>query len=197
VANIKRRIGQDKGTAARVDLVTDARTSSPVQRAGRDALQFAPNFTVYVLPPDAVCLYSEHRKFFLHGELYYALACAIGAGKGRGELVRKLKHDFPADKIQEALKRLIDRRFVLTSRAFAERAGAYWASLGLSPEAAEKSFQKYRVQIQSIDVEGAYQLSADLKELGVQVAKRSADLTITLVSDYLDGRLAEVNRQHL
>ena len=36
----------------------------------KDVLQFAPNFTAYVLPPDVVCLYSEDRKFFLHGELY-------------------------------------------------------------------------------------------------------------------------------
>ena len=35
----------------------------------KDVLRFAPNFTAYVLPPDVVCLYSENRKFFLHGEL--------------------------------------------------------------------------------------------------------------------------------
>ena len=39
--------------------------------------------------------------------------------------------------------------------------------------------------------------SAALTELGVRVVKRSADLTITLVSDYLDDQLAELNRQHL
>ena len=47
-------------------------------RNSKDVPQFAPNFTVYVLPPDVVCLYSEDRKFFLHGELYCALAAAIG-----------------------------------------------------------------------------------------------------------------------
>ncbi len=46
----------------------------------KDVPQFAPNFTVYVLPPDVVCLYSEDRKFLLHGELYCALASAIGKG---------------------------------------------------------------------------------------------------------------------
>jgi oxazoline/thiazoline synthase len=51
------------------------------QHDSKDVPQFAPNFTVYVLPPDVVCLYSEHRKFFLHGELYCALASAIGAGR--------------------------------------------------------------------------------------------------------------------
>jgi oxazoline/thiazoline synthase len=39
------------------------------QHDSKDVPRFAPNFTVYVLPPDVVCLYSEDRKFFLHGEL--------------------------------------------------------------------------------------------------------------------------------
>ena len=36
-----------------------------------------------------------------------------------------------------------------------EIAAAYWASMGLSPHAAETSFQNCRVRIQSIDVQGA------------------------------------------
>ncbi len=91
-------------------MTGDPRNNFPLH----DALQFAPNFTVYVLPPDVVCLYSEDRKFFLHGELYCALASAIGeGGKSFRELVRELERDFPSDKIHEALKRLLDRRFVV------------------------------------------------------------------------------------
>jgi ribosomal protein S12 methylthiotransferase accessory factor len=161
--------------------------------------QFAPNFTVYVLPPDVVCLYSEDRKFFLHGELYCALASAIGeGGKSVQQLVRALERNFPSDKIHEALQRLLERRYVLpASRASAGVVAACWASLGLSPDAAQKNLQNCRVRIQSIDVEGARELGAALSGLGVRVVKRSADLTVTLVSDYLDGRLAPLNRQHL
>src|SRR5450432_4064038 len=72
------------------------------QRGGD--LRFAPNFSVYVLPPDAVCLYSEDRKFFLHSELYCALASRIGAGEHRSDIVRALSGEFPADKIDEAFK---------------------------------------------------------------------------------------------
>src|SRR6185436_18544113 len=54
-----------------------------------------------------------------------------------------------------------------------------------------------RVRIHAIDVEGAKELSAALTRLGVSVVQRSPDLTITLVGDYLDRRLAELNRQHL
>ena len=53
------------------------------------------------------------------------------------------------------------------------------------------------MRIQSIDVEGATELGAALSELGVRVVKRPADLTVTLVNDYLEDRLDELNRQHL
>ena len=117
------------------------RTNSSTRRAGNDVPQFAPNFTVYVLPPDVVCLYSEDRKFFLHGELYCALAAAIAKG-GRTfrRLVRELGRDFPPDKVEEALKRLIERRYIVpASRASAGAVAGYWASLGLPPEIAEQN----------------------------------------------------------
>jgi ribosomal protein S12 methylthiotransferase accessory factor len=58
--------------------MTANRKSRVASKTRKDILRFAPNFTAYVLPPDVVCLYSEDRKFFLHGELYCALATAIG-----------------------------------------------------------------------------------------------------------------------
>ena len=166
---------------------------------GKSVLQFAPNFTVYVLPPDVVCLYSEDRKFLLHGELYCALASAIGKG-GRSfrELIRDLEQDFPSDKIHEAFERLVDRRYVVPASSSSNGAvAAYWASLGLSPETAEQNLQKCRVRIQSIDVQGETELVAALSGLGVRVVKRSPDLTVVLVNDYLEARLDELNRQHL
>jgi oxazoline/thiazoline synthase len=169
------------------------------QQAGKEVPRFAPNFTVYVLPPDVVCLYSEDRKFLLHGELYCALASAIGkGGKSFRELIRGLEQDFPSEKIHEALKRLVDRRYVLPASRFANGVtAAYWASLGLSPETAAQNLEKCRVRIQSIDVQGETELGAALSGLGVRVVKRSPDMTITLVNDYLEAQLAELNRQHL
>jgi oxazoline/thiazoline synthase len=166
---------------------------------GKAVPQFAPNFSVYVLPPDVVCLYSEDRKFLLHGELYCALANAIGTG-GRSfqQLIRDLEKNFPSDQIHEALKRLLDRRYILpASSASNGVAAAYWASLGLSPEIAKQNLQKCRVRIQSVDTQGETELAGALSELGVRVVKRLPDLTVTLVSDYLESRLAELNEEHL
>jgi oxazoline/thiazoline synthase len=173
--------------------------SRATRRTAEDILQFAPNFTAYVLPPDIVCLYSEDRKFFLHGELYCALAAAIGErGKSASELVRGLGKKYPSDKIEETLKRLIERRHVVSGPQSSDGTVAgYWASLGLPPDVAAQNLKNCRVLVESIDVKGAAQLSSALGDLGVNLVKRSPDLTVTLVNDYLERRLAELNKQRV
>ncbi len=168
-------------------------------RDGSEVLQFAPNFTVYALSSDSLCLYSEDRKFLLHGTLYCAIAALIAeGGYSAGDLVSVLEQYFPADQIDEALKRLLDRDYVVPkSKSTNGTAAAYWASLGLPPETAEKNLEQCRVRVQAIGVDGEPELSAALSELGARVVKRSPDLTVTLVSDYLDEPLANLNRRHL
>src|SRR3954462_15838451 len=98
------------------------------RNASKHVPQFAPNFTVYVLPPDVVCLYSEDRKFFLHGELYCAIARSIGkGGKSFRQLARALEQNFPSDKIEEAFKRLIERRDIVpAAQASTTAVTGYW-----------------------------------------------------------------------
>jgi ribosomal protein S12 methylthiotransferase accessory factor len=183
-------IGADRATADRGGAIT--------QFANSDVFQFAPNFSVYTLPNDVVCLYSEHRKFFLHGKLYSALVIAIGAGKRFGQIVRELSQKFPSDKIGEAVARLIERRYLVRKSGFSTGVvAAYWASLGLAPDIAEQNLRKCRVRIQSIDAKGAKELGAALRKLGVRVGKGPPDLTVTVVNDYFEGQLAKVNRKHL
>jgi oxazoline/thiazoline synthase len=171
--------------------------ASSKRKDGNGVLRFAPNFTIYALPPESVCLYSEDRKFFLHGELYCALAAAIGkSGKDAAALVRELSKKFPSDKIEEAIKRLLDRRYVTTVKSAIDGAVAgYWASLGLPPEVAEENLANCRVRIEAFDVQGAKELAKALGALGVRVVDRSPDLTVTLVNDYLERRLGALNEQ--
>ncbi len=175
------------------------RVSSASRDASKDVPRFAPNFSAYVIPPNVVCLYSDNRKFFLHGELYCALALAISKGrKSYAELIRDLEREFPAEKIKEALGRMVERRYIVaTSASSSSVVAGYWASLGLPPDAAEKNLLNCRVRVEAIDVKGAAELSAALSELGVRVVKRAPDLTITLVNDYLEGRLAALNQQRV
>src|SRR5260370_39786216 len=92
-----------KRKSPRADRKASDRAGGLAQRDSKAVLQFAPNFTVYVLPPEDVCLYSEDRKFFLRGALYVALASAIGAGKSARQLYREREPEIPAAKIDDAL----------------------------------------------------------------------------------------------
>jgi oxazoline/thiazoline synthase len=176
-----------------------ARAKTARQKAAKEIVQFAPNFTVYALPPATLCLYSEHRKFFLHGELYVAVADAIGKnGKDVQVLIGELSRKYPVDQIQETLKRLYERRYVtIASPVTTGTVAGFWASLGLPPEVAEKNLAECSVRVDAIDVKGAKELTAALTNLGVRVVTRSPDLTVTLVNDYLDRRLGEINRDHV
>ena len=188
-----------KKTSKKATAAKKVARPSP-QRVPKDTLQVAPNFTAYVLPDHVVCLYSEDRKFFLHGELYVALAQAIGErGKSARQLVAELGKKFPPDQVEEAIKRMVERRYLATSsQAFAAPAAGYWASLGLPPDAAADALRKCRVRIEAIDVDGARELTAALRERGVNVVNSgAADLTVTLVNDYLERRLAELNKERV
>jgi oxazoline/thiazoline synthase len=190
--------GSRKNKDVRADRVTGNSGNSVTPFGSKDVPQFAPNFSVYAMPHDVVCLYSEHRKFFLHGELYCALAIAITAGKSFGQIVRELTKKFPADKIAEAVNRLVERRYIVAKRiSSADAVAAYWTNLGLAPSAAHENLRNCRVRLQAIDVKGAMQLGAALRNLDVRVVKGPADLTVTLVNDYFEPRLTELNRKHL
>ena len=68
---------------------------------------------------------------------------------------------------------------------------------GSSPITRRRTSRKVRVQIKSIGAAGESELEAALREFGVRVVDRSAELTVVLVGDYLDGQLAEFNSQRL
>ena len=185
---------------ARADVMTGDRRASSARSAGKDIPQFAPNFTVYVLPPDVVCLYSEDRKFFLHGELYCALASAIGkGGKSLPRARSRAGAEFSAR--QDRGSPQAADRAPLHRPGIAPLPPAPWPAIGRASacrrEWPSKISRIVACAFESIDVKGAAEFGAALSELGVHVVKRSPDLTVTLVNDYLERRLAELNQQRV
>jgi ribosomal protein S12 methylthiotransferase accessory factor len=125
------------------------------------------------------------------------VAPAIAAGQSVQELVRELGQYFPQIKSTKRFSGCAT--FALWFQISIVR-GHHGRVLGeprASPETAERNLKNVRVRIHSVDVQGVEKLSAALHEVGVRLTKRSADLTVTLVNDYLEERLAELNRQHL
>jgi ribosomal protein S12 methylthiotransferase accessory factor len=160
-------------------------------------LRFSPNYSVYILPPDVVCLYSENRKFFLRGALYCALAERIGGGESQASILHALSVHFPVAKIEEAFNRLIERGFAAPAGYAEGGDAAYWASLGLRPEAAAENLRAVTVQVESIGVEAGADFAEALGDFGVRVVDDRGDLTAVLVGDYLDEALDAVNQRRL
>ena len=67
----------------------------------------------------------------------------------------------------------------------------------MPPGVAAQNLENCRVRVESIDVKGAAEFSAALSKLGVSLVNRSPDLTVTLVNDYLERQLAELNQQRV
>jgi len=144
---VPKTVKVDRKTSSRGKAGT--KTASPrkagkdsSKNASKDALQFAPNFTAYVMPLMSCALFGG-PEFFLHGELYCALANAIAkGGKSAKDLLRDLQPQFPSDKIEEAVRRLTERRYVTTATYDSTGAVAgYWASLGCRRKWPRKSRQ--------------------------------------------------------
>src|ERR1700756_3147469 len=127
-ANASPRRAAAPKPSARVLAMTSRKTGA-ARQAPKDALQFAPNFSAYLLP-NTVCFYSEDRKFFLHGELFCALVAEIAkGGKSARQLIDTAGRSFPPDKVEEALNRLLERRYVLPASQITDGVVAgYWAS---------------------------------------------------------------------
>ena len=179
--------------------MTSEQANAFAPHSGETIPQISPNFTVFQLSPDTLCLYSEDRKFLLHGQVFCALAALIAeGGQSFEQLVHTLERGFPREHILEALQRLIARRYIVAKPgSLSQLASAYWASLGLAPETAEKNLQDCRVRVQAFNVQGEQELADALGELGVRVVKRSPEMTVTLVGDYLEEQLSDVNKRHL
>ncbi len=112
-------------------------------------------------------------------------------------VVKALSGEFPADKIDEAIRRLLDRRYAVHEGLIDDTAAGYWTSLGLAEETAAQNLANTSVRIEAMGAAGETELAAALRKFGVRVVDHPADLTVVLVDDYLDGRLAEFNRQRL
>ena len=70
---------------------------------------------------------------------------------------------------------------------------AYWSSLGASPRWVERRLAESRVAVEGDDG----RLVRHLEESGASVGTGDPTLTVVVCDDYLDARLADVNRRQL
>ena len=88
-----------------------------------------------------------------------------------------------------------------TSSRHPPRPPALWPVIGRA-SVCRRDWQSkiLRIAVSALNrstLHGAAEFAAALSEFGVRVTKRAADLTVTLANDYLERRLAELNKQRV
>ena len=141
-----------------------------------------------------VLLVSESFNTLLHGELYRELLPLVDGRRPRDEIVAALEAAHAAADVRAAIVSLSARGYVVSADHGMDPArAAYWSSLGASPRWVERRLAESRVAVEGDDG----RLIRHLETSGAKVGTERPELTVIVCDDYLDARLAAVNRRQL
>jgi len=139
-------------------------------------------------------LVSESFNTLLHGELYRELLPLVDGHRPQDEIVAALEAAHAAADVRAAIVSLSARGYVVSAdHGMDPVRAAYWSSLGASPRWVERRLAEARVAVDGDDG----RLIRHLEASGARVGTEGPKLTVFVCDDYLDARLAEVNRRQL
>ena len=154
----------------------------------------APHLEFRVIGEGQTLLVSESFNTLLHGRLYCDLLPLLDGRRRQDDIVAVLESGHAATEVRGAIASLSAKGYVVSAEhGMGRRRAAYWTSLGASPRRVEQCLAKSRVEVRGDDGH----LSRHLEEIGVEAGADKPKLTVIVCDDYLQERLAEVNRRRL
>ncbi|MYD72332.1 MAG: TOMM precursor leader peptide-binding protein [Acidobacteria bacterium] len=154
----------------------------------------APHLQFRDIGEQQTLLVAESFNTLLHGKLYGELLPLVDGRHAQDEIVAALAGAHAAADVLAALGSLAARGYVVSAEhGMDPRRAAYWSSLGASPRWVEQRLAESCVAVDGD--EGP--LIRRLEESGARVGTVAPDLTVFVCEDYLESRLAEVNRRQL
>ena len=139
-------------------------------------------------------LVSESFNTLMHGELICDLLPLLNGQRWLDEIVVSLEERHAAADVRAAVVSLSAKGYVVSAdHGMNQSRAAYWSSLGASPRWVEKRLAESRIAV----VDGDDRLVWHLQESGTGVGFDDPKLTVIVCDDYLEERLAEINRHQL
>ena len=170
-----------------------ARTT-PADRGLVSLPALTPHLEFHDVGEAQTLLVSESFNTLLHGELYRKLLPLLDGRRSCDEIVAAAEGTHSAVEVLAAVASLSARGYVVSAdHALDRRRAAYWSSLGASPRWVEQRLAESRIAVEGDD--GRF--IGHLESSGAAVGPEDPDLTVVLCDDYLESRLAEVNRRQL
>ena len=168
--------------------------TTPADRGLVKLPALAPHLQFRDIGERRTLLVSESFNTLLHGELYRDLLPLLDGRHPPDEIAATLEGAHAAADVLAAIVSLSAKGYVVSAEHGMDRCrAAYWSSLGASPRWVEQRLAEARISVEGDDG----RLTRHLEECGAAVGTGAPDLTVIVCDDYLDARLAEVNRRHL
>ena len=181
----------DKGTNPERGILT---RTTPPDRGLVELPALAPHLQLRDIGEQRTLLVSESFNTLLHGGLYSDLLPLLDGRRPQGRIVAALRDTHAAADVLAAMVSLSARGYVVSAdHGLDPYRAAWWSSLGASPRWVEDRLRALPIAVLGDDGRLARRLEAS----GARVLPDGAALTIIYCEDYLEERLAAVNRRQL
>ena len=149
-----------------------------------------PHLQFRDLGEQQMLLVSETFNTLLHGQLTVDLIPLLDGQHEIQQITQTLKRKYSEAQIQGAISTLSTKGYVVSGEYdMANARAAYWSSLGASPRAVEAALARSKVSIHGDEGH----LEQLLREAGVSVTEKDAQLSVFICSDYLEDRFESEN----
>ena len=156
--------------------------------------ELTPHLQFRDIGEEQTLLVSESFNTLLHGRLNRDLLPLLDGRRSHREIVETLAGAHAATDVLAAIVTLSSRGYVVSADHGMDPArAAYWSSLGASPRWVEQRLAESRIAVEGDDG----RLIRRLEESGASVDSEAPGLTVIVCADYLEARLADVNRSRL
>ena len=168
--------------------------TTPADRGLVKLPALAPHLEFRVIGEQQTLLVSESFNTLLHGKLYCSLLPLLDGRRRADEIVAAVGSDHAAGDVLAALVGLSAKGYVVSAEHGMDRSrAAWWSSQGASPRWVEERLAESRIAIEGDDG----RLTLHLEESGATVGVEDPALAVVVCDDYLEARLAHVNRRQL
>lgn len=160
-------------------------------------IRLRADLTPCALSPDQVLLLGERERIILEGPLYSDLVNAMGNSTDPVEVEASLERKHSSHELKRALRGLLAKGLVTQSRSrLCRHEAAYWESLGISAEEAERRLQASTVSLECRVASATEAMVCSLQETSLKLSEDGC-LRVIVVEDYLDDRLQSIHRDAL
>ena len=168
--------------------------TTPADRGAVRLPELTPHLKFHVIGERQTLLLSESFNTLLHGRLYCKLLPLLDGRRTQDEIAAALEGDEGARDAPASIAALSAKGYVVSAdHGMDHGRAAYWSSLGVSPRWAEQRLAESRIAVSGDDG----RLIRRLEECGAGVGADDPVIDVIVCGDYLEERLAEVNRRQL